>query len=147
LAVFVGLLIGLASATVAEAQFYREAREPQQIHSQVTRLANELREARHVERETRRYSHLYGLNVGRWVWLARQTGWGWDEIPTLMFVIDRETGGTGDPKAKNPDSTASGLLQFLAFHFDGSGDHGWRFDPFNPRAALTYGHKLYRLAG
>jgi hypothetical protein len=154
IAVGVGLLIGLAAADVASAQFYREAREPKQVHTIVQRLSNELREARHVESATRYYSaHDYSdfcgtyvtvqqrRDVGRWVWLARQTGWKWSEIDWLMHHIARES--RGNPRAKNPSSTASGLLQFLAFHWDGSGK--WQFDPYNPRAALYYGHKLYLL--
>jgi hypothetical protein len=56
-----------------------------------------------------------------------------------MYVIDRESGG--DPCAKNPTSTASGLLQLLAFHWEGD------FDPFYAPANLRYGVKLWRGAG
>jgi hypothetical protein len=62
-----------------------------------------------------------------------------------MYIINRES--RGDPTAKNPTSTASGLVQFLAFHFDGSGDYGWVFNPFNPREALTYALKLFHKKG
>jgi hypothetical protein len=62
-----------------------------------------------------------------------------------MYIINRESGGS--PKAKNPSSTASGLLQFLAFHWDGSGDYGWRFSPFDARQNLKHGYLLYRKCG
>jgi len=140
-AVGVGLLAGLTASSVASAQQYADARGAKQVHTIATRLSNQLSEARHVERATKLYSAKYGKDVGRWVWLARDTGWSWNEMPTLMYILYRES--RGNPRAKNPSSTASGLLQFLAFHWDGSGK--WRFDPFNPRAALTFGHKLYLL--
>ena len=141
LAMCTGLLVGGAAASIAQAYPYRDARGVRQVHTIATRLSNQLSEARHVERATKLYSAKYGKDVGRWVWLARDTGWSWGEMPTLMYIIHRES--RGDPRAKNPSSTASGLLQFLAFHWDGSGK--WRFDPYNPRAALTFGHKLYLL--
>jgi hypothetical protein len=141
----VGCIVWLVLVANADAASYKDARSVRDAHARVTRLANELREARHVESATRQYSHSYGSDVGRWVWLARQSGWKWTQIPNLMYIINRESGGS--PTAKNPVSTASGLLQFLAFHFDGTGDYGWRFDPFNPRQALVFGHKLYLLNG
>jgi soluble lytic murein transglycosylase-like protein len=55
-----------------------------------------------------------------------------------MYVIDRESGG--DPNAQNP-SSASGLLQLMSIHWSG------RFDPFKPKANLSYGYKLYRGSG
>lgn len=124
---------------------YSDARSTVQVHKQVTKLTRELSEASHVERATRLYSKQYGSSVGRWVWLARDVGWSWNDIPQLMYVIDRESGGS--PTAKNPTSTASGLLQFLAFHFDGTGDYGWVFNPYNARQNLTYGYKLHRMLG
>ena len=60
-------------------------------------------------------------------------------MPTLMYVIDRESGG--DPRAKNPASTASGLLQFLS---------GWwagKWDPFDARQNLAHGYHAWREVG
>jgi hypothetical protein len=56
-----------------------------------------------------------------------------------MYVIDRESGG--DPLAKNPASSASGLTQLMSIHWAG------RFSPFDPRANLAYALRLYRGSG
>lgn len=56
-----------------------------------------------------------------------------------MLVIHRESGG--NPNAKNPVSTASGLMQFLS---------GWwagKWDPFDPRQNLSHGWKAVRDGG
>jgi hypothetical protein len=105
----------------------------------LARAKARLREARHVESSTRTYGLRYGNGVGRWTRLARRTGWQWAQLPTLMFVISRESGG--DPCAKNPSSTASGLLQLLAFHWSG------KFNPFIPSLNLKCGLRLYKESG
>ena len=112
---------------------------------EMVRARAEYREAVRVYKTTRHFSQRYSPKVVRWVKLSHEVGWPWREMDILMMVIDRESGGA--PKAKNPTSTASGLMQFLAFHWDGSGDYGWRFDPFNPRSNLLYGHKLWKKLG
>ena len=149
----IGLLIGavvcigwlILSQEADGATPYKDARSPLQMHRQTQRIARELSETRHVERSTREYSTRYGASVGRWVWLARDVGWPWKDIPMLMYVINRESGG--HPTAKNPTSTASGLLQFLAFWWDGSSSYGWHFNPFNARQNLYYGYKLHLKSG
>jgi hypothetical protein len=147
----VGCILWLCFAACADAKGY-ESVGVKEAHAKVHLAEREvaaaktrLREARSVESQTRAAIATYGVNVGRWVWLARDVGWPATTIGNLTYIIDRESGGS--PKAKNPTSTASGLLQFLAFHFDGSGDYGWRFDPFNPRENLLFGWKLYKLMG
>lgn len=107
--------------------------------------AKTAREAKRVYRATKLYSALYGQNVGQWVRLSHRVGWSWGKMPRLMQIIDRESGG--NPRAKNPASTASGLLQFLAFHWDGTGDYGWQFNPFDARQNLRHGHLLYGHCG
>ena len=105
----------------------------------LARAQARVREARHVESATRTYSAMYGSGVGRWVRLARRVGWPWGQMGTLCLVIDRESGG--DPRATNPASSASGLLQFLS---------GWwagRFDPFDPRQSLRHGWYAVRDGG
>jgi hypothetical protein len=77
--------------------------------------------------------------VGRWIGCARWAGWGWGELPMLCYVIDRESGG--NPSAKNPTSSASGLLQFLS---------GWwagRWDPMDPYQNLRHGYKAWCQVG
>lgn len=133
------LLAGDAAAKSYESVGVREA------HRTVVRAQRALREAKAIEQGTKEYTNLYGKDVGRWVWLAHDVGWTRSTWGTLFMVICRESGGS--PKAKNPSSTASGLLQFLAFHWDGTGDYGWSFDPFDPRENLRYGHKLYEKQG
>jgi len=85
------------------------------------------------------------MGVARWARLASDVGWPRSQWGQLFFVIYRESRGI--PTAKNPASTASGLLQFLAQHFNGTGDYGWRFDPFDPRQNLRYGLLLWQKLG
>jgi len=98
-----------------------------------------LREARRILRETKRYSSLYGPAVGRWVRLARREGFGYDQLPTAMLVINRES--RGDPRAKNPTSTASGLFQFLSSWWLG------RWDPFDPVKSMHHAEKAVDKVG
>jgi hypothetical protein len=118
----------------------REARS--HVHNAervLERAKTRLREARHVADATRTYSALYGTSVGRWVHLARRVGWPWSQMGTLLRVVDRESGG--NPYAKNPVSTASGLLQFLS---------GWwagKWNPFDPRQSLRHGWYAVRDGG
>lgn len=97
------------------------------------------REAVRVYNATRHYSEAYRADVGRWVRLSRRCGWSWSAMPTLMYVLERES--KGQPRAVNPASGASGLMQLIPLHWQG------RFDPLVPSANLRYGLKLYRGAG
>jgi len=105
----------------------------------VRRADARLREARHVLSATKSATERYGSRVGRWTRLSRRVGWPWRAFPTLMYVIHRES--RGDPNAKNPASTASGLLQFLS---------GWwagKWSPFDPKQNLRHGYKAWRDVG
>ena len=88
-------------------------------------------EAKRVWTETATYSRIYGAKVGRWLALSRRAGFTWGDVPHLMYVVRRESGG--DPHAKNPASTASGLMQFLAFWWEG------KWDPFDAYQNLRHG--------
>jgi hypothetical protein len=79
------------------------------------------------------------------VWAARRAGFRWEQIGTVCAIIDRESGGS--ERAKNPYSTASGICQFLAFWWDGSGDYGWRFDPFCGVQSLKHMEKAVNHKG
>lgn len=105
----------------------------------VERAEARLREAKRVLAETKRYSSLYGPAVGRWVRLARREGFGWSQLPTAMSVIHRES--RGDPRAKNPASTASGLFQFLSSWWLG------KWDPFDPVKSMHHAEKAVRAVG
>lgn len=105
-----------------------------QARRDVARAQHKLDEARRVLAATRHYSAAYGTSVGRWVRLSRRVGWTWGQFPTLMLVIDRESGG--DPHAQNP-SSASGLLQLMSIHYAG------RFNPLDPKRNLAYGLRLW----
>ena len=84
-----------------------------------------LSEARHVESATRGYGILYGAGVSRWVRLARRSGYAWREMPILMRVIDRESGG--NPSVPNGrGSGALGLLQIMSEWADGSKAWYWK---------------------
>ena len=79
------------------------------LHVREARTA--LRDAQRVLTATRHYESAYGINVARWVWLADDVGWPYSTWPTLMMVVERESGGS--PKALNASSGAAGLLQFM----------------------------------
>jgi hypothetical protein len=145
-----GSLFGAVGATRAAANYPGQVGVKQAhrlVHTaerDVERAKAALREARAIEDATRAASATYSPDVGRWVSLARREGWVWGTIPQLMYVIDRESGGA--PKAKNPTSTATGLLQMLQAWWDGTW-FGWVFDPTDPAAALHYGWKAYHDRG
>lgn len=152
LIVVIAVLIVICGNELAGATTYSSACSVSEAHARVHKAARaahraeaRLAEARRVLTATRGYSALYGAGVSRWVWLSRQVGWPWGCFPTLMSVVSRESGG--NPAAKNPYSTASGLLQMLAFHFDGSGSYGWVFNPFDPRQNLHHGWMLWHRGG
>ena len=108
-------------------------------HRAVVRAKAAEREARDVLRATRTYSACYGDNVGRWIRLARRAGWGWPEMGQLCYIINRESGG--DPNAKNPVSSASGLMQFLS---------GWwagKWNPFDPYQSLRHAYLAWLQVG
>lgn len=70
----------------------------------------------------------------------------WPEtvIDEALAVMQCES--RGDPAAKNPRSTASGLFQFLRGWW--SGDWGYpAFDPFDPEANIRAGAWLYGQSG
>lgn len=62
-----------------------------------------------------------------------------DQVDTMLRIIGCESGG--NPNAKNPTSTASGLTQMLAGWYDG---RWWphRFDPFDPDENLYHASLL-----
>ena len=141
------LILLLVAAGKAEAG---ETRSVRQLTHRVERLSEELREAKHVLRETRYYSHhdysdfagryVEPGPVGRWVWLAREVGWPWSTIDNLMHIIARESSGCATvPNSQG--SGATGLLQLMPMHWEG------KFNPKDPRKNLSYGHKLYLEAG
>jgi hypothetical protein len=146
-----GLLLAAGVAVPAEASIdgpvYTKAavRHATAAHRAAVRAERRADLARYAAHQTRAITARYGKNVGRWVTLALDVGWPRSTLGQLAYIIHRESGGS--PGAKNPASTASGLLQMLAFHWDGSGDYGWSFDPFNPRQNLAYGHRLYLKCG
>ncbi len=154
LLVLLGCLL-TTSLALASTPAHTQTVGPRAAHRAVVRAEAVLREARHVESATRYYStcdysafayrHVDPAPVGRWVWLARHEGWGWPQIDMLMHLIARESSGSSG--AKNPSSTATGLLQMLAFHWDGSGDYGWRFNPRDPTQVLSHGWLLYLKLG
>jgi len=129
-----GAATGTGACSVRQAH-----RSVHAAHRAYVRAASRYREAQRVLRATRAAASLYGSGVARWVRLARGTGWPWGQMPTLMMIIDRESGGS--PNAKNPTSTASGLLQLMSIHWAG------KFNPFAPRLNLSYGCKLWRGSG
>lgn len=133
------LLASLVLAPSATAG-YADARSLSDTHATVIRIASRLREARHVEDATEHYTELYGGAVGRWVWLAREVGWRWTDIPTLMAIIKRES--NGQPTATNPYSGAAGLLQFIPSWWSEG-----QFNPYSPRQCLRRGLLAYRELG
>lgn len=87
----------------------------------------------------RRMTHPGGSGAARWMPLARLAGWPKSCLPHLTYIIARESGG--NPRAKNPASTASGLLQFLSSWWRG------KWNPFDPYQSLRHGYKAWRQVG
>ena len=134
------LLLFPASALAdAACPVWQAQRDVEAAKRAVSRAEHKLSEARRVLAATKTFSATYGTAVGRWTRLSRRVGWSWPSLPTLMHVIDRESGGHED--AKNPVSSASGLLQLMSIHWAGRGN------PFDPHWNLSYGLKLYRGSG
>ncbi len=69
------------------------------------------------------------------------------DVPWAMRVLDCES--TGDPDAKNPRSTASGLFQHLASQWpERASKAGWGgADVFDPEANIAVAAWLYYLDG
>lgn len=143
-------LVVLTCETVASATTYRSACSVTEAHARVHKAVKavhraeaRLAEARRVLTATRAYTSQYGGGVGRWTWLSRGTGWSWVQMPTLMMVVSRESGGR--PDALNP-SGAAGLLQEMPGWYRGE---WWQYtyDPFNPRSNLHYGHLIWHRSG
>ena len=148
----VGLTVTLALTQKAHATAYKDACGVSKAKSRTAKAARVYREARYVQSKTIYYSrHDYSdfagrpfsaaqrRAVGRWVWLARRVGWPKSAIDQLMHIIARES--TGNPRAKNPVSTASGLLQFLSDWWYG------KWNPFNPRSCLRHGYLAWKSLG
>lgn len=58
-----------------------------------------------------------------------------EDVDLALRIIDCESGG--NPKAKNPHSTASGLFQHLRMWWGGV------FDPFDPEQSVEHGARLF----
>lgn len=103
------------------------------------------REARDVLDATRLYVGIYGVNVGRWVWLANDVCWPRSEWRQLFYVVNRESGGS--PKALNTQgSGAAGLLQTMPGWYHGQWGYP-PFDPFDPREELKAGVWIWKHNG
>ena len=133
------LLFPSSSLAADACPTWRAERDVRDAKRAVNRAERRLAEAKRVLAATKTYSGTYGSSVGRWTRLSRRTGWAWTCLPTLMLIIDRESGG--DPNADNPVSSASGLLQLMSIHWAG------KFDPYDPQRNLAYGLKLWRGSG
>jgi hypothetical protein len=128
-------LLAAAPALASDACSVKQAKRD------VARAQHRLTEAKRVLAATRHYSADYGPKVGQWTRLSRRVGWGWGQLSTLMFVIDRESGGSAH--AANPASSARGLTQQMSIWWNGK----WHYDPFNPRLNLYYAHRIWHMEG
>lgn len=132
---------GTALATSYESVGVRHAA------SHVREAKATLQDAQRVLSATKHYTSAYGTGVGRWVWLALDVGWPSSSLPTLFYVIDRESGGS--PTIMNTQgSGAAGLLQLMPGWY--AGDYYGNmpnFDPLKPRLNLKYGLVGYRADG
>ena len=134
-------LTTIATTVPAGATTYESACPPTEAHARVDKAVRALHraearlaEARRVLTATRTYSGQYGESVGRWVWLSRRVGWPWAQMPTLMMVVDRESGG--DPAAWS--GYYAGLLQF------GEPWYLNKWDPFSPQQNLLHGRQAWQ---
>lgn len=91
------------------------------------RAASKYREAKRILAATERYSKLYRADVGRWVRLARQCGWGWGEMDWLMRQMEQES--KGQPK---PMGSRDGVLQIISY---------WYSDTVQPNVGAAYWRK------
>jgi len=152
------VLLATPAPALAKVQW---AQSPKQAHRVVVRAEHQLAhakavlaEARHIESATRYYSkHDYSDfarrwvepgPVGRWVWLARDTGWTWGDVDMLLHIIARES--SGNPSVRNGSgSGATGLLQWMPDWYNGT----WHtpFDPTNPRESLAVGVEVHAKQG
>lgn len=66
----------------------------------------------HTHTTTRRASSTWSGNVEQWRPLVA-AHFAAAKVNTAMCILNHETGGTGDPNAKNDRSSAAGLFQFL----------------------------------
>ena len=73
-----------------------------------------------------------------WHDLAISVGWTDDQWPTLSCIINRES--RGRPGVKNPNSSATGLLQILASGFPG-------VNLYDPTTNLTVGLQMFNSRG
>jgi hypothetical protein len=137
------ILLGGAQGVSArgyESVGIREAHHKVQVAERdVARAKARLSAARKVEQETRCYVNQYGVNVGRWIWLADDVGWPSSQWSQLMYVVHRESGG--NPRACNSSSGASGLMQFLPAWWQG------KWNPYNPRVNLRHGCLAWKVSG
>ncbi len=71
------------------------------------------------------------------------------QVSTAMRVLNCETGGTGDPNSKNPNSSASGLFQHLSKYWAGRSEKaGWGgADIMDPEANVAVAAWLQRTGG
>lgn len=139
LAAILILLAAPGPAWASEARSVAQARERVTVTHRA-RLAAERREARarYVYRATVAHTASYGPRVGRWVWLARSVGWPKAQLPTLMYVIARESGG--DVWATNPATCCAGLTQIHPCWGLGAA-------AYDPRVNLAFALKLWRGGG
>lgn len=108
------------ACTIAEARAHKA-----DAYRAYVRAAKRYREECRRLAAQKRYAELYGSAVARWTRLGRRVGYTWTELPTLMRVIDRESGG--DPQIPNSaGSGALGLMQVMPEWADGS--KGWYWD-------------------
>jgi hypothetical protein len=98
--------------------------------------------AKGIEKATKQYTASYGANVGRWVWLADSVGWPRSTWGQLLYVIERESGGS--VHAVNPSSGCYGLLQLHPCHWSAKYGGAWIQIP---RHQMWLGLKLWRESG
>lgn len=106
-------------------------------HALIERAKSGRDEAR-VRRWTRRWTRLYGHDVGRWARLCHDVGWPEGAMEMLGYVMWRES--RGDPRAINPSSGCAGLLQIHPCH-------GLGAKALNPRVNLKFSLRLWQRSG
>ena len=135
------LVAALADAHAkGEAKAYRTALAVRREARQ--RLRKQRRERAALEtahRWTLRWARQYGPGVGRWASTALDVGWPEREMPTLGYVIWKES--RGNSSAVNETTWCRGLLQIHPCHGE-----GWR-KAFDPRENLKFGLRLWRSSG
>lgn len=136
--ILVLVTVGVCTVT-GPAQAQSGACSAKKARKEMVKARKAYREADRVWSSTKKFSRLHGPDVGRWVRLARESGWSWSQFDQLMYVVWRES--RGNPGAYNDVIGCTGLLQI----WPGNVDEPSRLT--QPKYNLEQGLRLFKEYG